>query len=102
MSAAGITSRPCAVVRIRAPVASIPSKVPVRLWLPVRAVMVWPSRAARASQAVQEYLVARGVEGGRISTVSYGRERPLEACATEICFARNRRAVTAVTVAPAV
>ena len=57
---------------------------------------------ARRAAAVQEYLVARGVEGGRISTVSYGRERPLEACATEICFARNRRAVTAVSVGPAV
>lgn len=51
---------------------------------------------ARRAAAVQEYLIARGVAAGRISTVSYGRERPLEACTTEACFARNRRAVTVV------
>lgn len=55
---------------------------------------------ARRAASVQEYLIAQGVAAGRISTVSYGRERPLEACSTEACFARNRRAVT--TVSPAV
>lgn len=51
---------------------------------------------ARRAAAVQEYLIARGVAPGRVSTVSYGRERPLQACDTEACFARNRRAVTVV------
>ena len=51
---------------------------------------------ARRAAAVQEYLIARGVAAGRITTVSYGRERPLEACDSEACFARNRRAVTVV------
>ncbi|MDO5622255.1 MAG: peptidoglycan-associated lipoprotein Pal [Paracoccus sp. (in: a-proteobacteria)] len=57
------------------------------------------SLGARRASAVQEYLVAQGVAEGRISTVSYGRERPVEVCTTEACFAQNRRAVT--TVAPA-
>lgn len=51
---------------------------------------------ARRAAAVQEYLIARGVAAGRVTTVSYGRERPLEACDSEACFARNRRAVTVV------
>ena len=51
---------------------------------------------ARRAATVQEYLIANGVAADRISTVSYGRERPLEACSTEACFARNRRAVTVV------
>lgn len=53
---------------------------------------------ARRAASVQEYMVARGIEPGRISTVSYGNERLLEACTDdEACFARNRRAVTVVT-----
>jgi len=51
---------------------------------------------ARRAAAVQEYLIARGVDGSRVTTVSFGRERPTEACSTEACFARNRRAVTVV------
>lgn len=51
---------------------------------------------ARRAASVQEYLIAQGIAAGRITTVSYGRERPLEACTTEDCFARNRRAVTVV------
>ena len=46
-----MTSRPAAVVRISAPLSSIPSNRPTRLSRPVRAVMVRPSRVARAVQA---------------------------------------------------
>ena len=52
---------------------------------------------ARRASAVQEYLVAQGVDSARIRTTSFGKERPLEVCSTEICFERNRRAVTVVT-----
>lgn len=52
---------------------------------------------ARRAAAVQEYLIAHGVEPGRVSTVSYGNERPLETCDSDECMARNRRAVTVVT-----
>lgn len=52
---------------------------------------------ARRAAAVQEYLIASGVEAGRLSTVSYGKERPLVTnCADESCFARNRRVVVQV------
>lgn len=51
---------------------------------------------ARRASAVQEYLMARGVAGPRVTTVSYGKERPLEVCSEEACYARNRRAVTVV------
>src|SRR5699024_7093393 len=52
---------------------------------------------ARRAAAVLEYLVANGIESGRLSTVSYGKERPLGACGPEEdCAARNRRVRTAV------
>lgn len=49
---------------------------------------------ARRASAVKEYLVSRGVAGNRLRTVSYGKERPLEVCSAEACYAQNRRAVT--------
>lgn len=49
---------------------------------------------ARRANAVREYLVARGVSGDRLGTVSYGKERPIEICSDETCYAQNRRAVT--------
>ncbi len=52
---------------------------------------------ARRVTSVREYLVAKGVEAGRIQTVSFGKERPAAICASEAsCLARNRRAVTVV------
>lgn len=49
---------------------------------------------ARRANAVREFLVSRGVAGDRLRTVSYGKERPLEICSAESCYAKNRRAVT--------
>ena len=49
---------------------------------------------ARRASAVQNYLISQGVEAGRLRTVSYGKERPVEACSSESCYQRNRRAVT--------
>lgn len=51
---------------------------------------------ARRAAAVQDYLIARGVQASSIQTVSYGKERPLEVCSTESCYAVNRRAVTTI------
>lgn len=53
---------------------------------------------ARRATAVQEFLIANGVAGNRLRTVSYGKERPLAVCSTEDCYAQNRRAVTAISV----
>ncbi len=52
---------------------------------------------ARRANSVQEYLISQGVGAGRLQTVSYGKERPLEICSDEACYAKNRRAVTVVT-----
>lgn len=49
---------------------------------------------ARRASAVQEFLVAQGIASNRLRTVSYGKERPLEICSEEACYAKNRRAVT--------
>lgn len=51
---------------------------------------------ARRANSVQEYLISQGVSAGRLQTVSYGKERPLEICSDEACYAKNRRAVTVV------
>lgn len=49
---------------------------------------------ARRANAVQEFLVSKGVQAGRIQTVSYGKERPISLCSAESCYAQNRRGVT--------
>ncbi|MCY4300488.1 MAG: peptidoglycan-associated lipoprotein Pal [Aestuariivita sp.] len=49
---------------------------------------------ARRANAVREYLISRGVVDTRLQTTSYGKERPIEICSNETCYAVNRRAVT--------
>jgi len=48
----------------------------------------------KRANAVREFLVSRGVAGNRLKVVSYGKERPIEICSDESCYAKNRRAVT--------
>lgn len=48
----------------------------------------------RRANAVREYLVSRGVPTGRLEVTSFGKERPIEICSNESCYAQNRRAVT--------
>ena len=48
----------------------------------------------RRANAVREYLVSRGVQTGRLEVTSFGKERPIEVCSEETCYAQNRRAVT--------
>ena len=50
----------------------------------------------RRANAAKNYLAARGVNPGRISTISYGKERPLALGSDEASWAQNRRAVTIV------
>jgi peptidoglycan-associated lipoprotein len=49
---------------------------------------------ARRAQAVRDYLASRGVQSGRMRTVSYGKERPVAVCNDISCWSQNRRAVT--------
>jgi peptidoglycan-associated lipoprotein len=55
---------------------------------------------ARRAAAVRDYLASRGVPASRLSTISYGKERPVEICSTEACYQVNRRAVTVVSFGP--
>lgn len=55
---------------------------------------------ARRASAVQQYLIARGVEPERLRTITYGKERPIEICSVESCYSRNRRAVSVLTAGP--
>lgn len=48
----------------------------------------------RRANAVKNYLVAQGVSPARITTVSYGKERPAVLGSSEQAWAQNRRAVT--------
>ncbi len=55
---------------------------------------------ARRANSVQEYLLTQGVPASRLRTVSYGKERPIEICSSEACYAQNRRAVTVISASP--
>lgn len=46
---------------------------------------------ARRAQAVKNYLTEKGISKKRITTVSYGEERPIAIGATRDAYAKNRR-----------
>ena len=48
----------------------------------------------RRANAAKQYLVAQGIPAARVSTISYGKERPDPVGSDEAAWARNRRAVT--------
>lgn len=48
----------------------------------------------RRANAAKNYLASLGVDTGRLSTISYGKERPAALGSDESSWARNRRAVT--------
>lgn len=50
----------------------------------------------RRANAAKNYLVGLGVDANRISTVSYGKERPVALGSNEAAWAENRRAVSVV------
>jgi peptidoglycan-associated lipoprotein len=50
----------------------------------------------RRAQAVKNVLVALGVPAARISTISYGKERPEVPHSDDQSYAQNRRGVTTV------
>jgi len=51
---------------------------------------------ARRANAVSEFLISQGIAASRLRTLTYGKERPLEVCSAEACYAKNRRAVTVI------
>jgi len=50
----------------------------------------------RRANAAKNYLVSLGIEPARLTTVSYGKERPIALGSNEQSWARNRRAVTII------
>jgi peptidoglycan-associated lipoprotein len=50
----------------------------------------------RRANSVANYLTALGVDKSRISTISYGKERPICTDSNEACYSQNRRGVTAI------
>ena len=50
----------------------------------------------KRAMTVRNYLVALGVEPGRVQTISYGKERPAVTGSDEASWAQNRRGVVVV------
>lgn len=50
----------------------------------------------RRANAARDVLVAGGVNASRVSTISYGKDRPAALGSDEASWAQNRRAVTVV------
>ena len=54
------------------------------------------SLANRRAEAVKTYLASLGVPLNRMTTISFGKERPVAICDDISCWSQNRRAVTVV------
>ncbi|MBN1154911.1 peptidoglycan-associated lipoprotein Pal [candidate division KSB1 bacterium] len=46
----------------------------------------------KRANIVRNYLINYGIDPARLSTISYGKERPLDSRSTEEAWAKNRRA----------
>jgi len=46
----------------------------------------------KRADAVMQYLVSLGIEANRLSTISFGKEKPLDPSHTEVAWSKNRRA----------
>lgn len=49
---------------------------------------------ARRANAAKAFLAAQGVDPARVSTISYGKERPIDPRSTESAWSKNRNATT--------
>ena len=50
----------------------------------------------RRASAARDFLVAKGVAAGRITTISYGKDRPTALGSNEQAWSQNRNAITSV------
>ncbi len=53
--------------------------------------------SARRAERVKNFLISQGIAASRVSTIAFGKERPVSLCDAESCWAKNRRAVTVIT-----
>jgi peptidoglycan-associated lipoprotein len=52
---------------------------------------------ARRAEFIKTYLVQHGVAAGRITTISYGKEKPIDSGSGEDAWAKNRNGHTSIT-----
>ena len=50
----------------------------------------------RRANSARDYLVAKGVAGSRITTISYGKDRPTATGSDEAAWQQNRNAISSV------
>jgi len=50
----------------------------------------------RRAEEVRRFLMSQGVAASRVTTISYGEDRPMALCQKEQCWSTNRRAVTII------
>ena len=48
----------------------------------------------RRANAAKDYLMTYGISGSRLTTISYGKERPVNSGSTPLAWSQNRRSVT--------
>jgi len=48
----------------------------------------------RRANAAKDYLMTYGISGSRLSTISYGKERPVNSGSSPLAWSQNRRSVT--------
>tara|TARA_Y100000741_G_scaffold31781_1_gene22535 strand:+ start:3781 stop:4272 length:492 start_codon:yes stop_codon:yes gene_type:complete len=48
----------------------------------------------RRANAAKDFLMAQGISSSRITTISFGKERPVNAASNKTAWAQNRRSVT--------
>ena len=48
----------------------------------------------RRASSVKDYLMSQGISSNRISTISYGKERPVQSGSNDTSRAQNRRSVS--------
>jgi peptidoglycan-associated lipoprotein len=52
--------------------------------------------AERRAKSVKDYLVSKGINPNRVTTISYGKERPVALGSNELAWSQNRRGVSVV------
>jgi len=50
----------------------------------------------RRANSAKDYLVSQGVDSARVTTISYGKERPIALGSDEASWSQNRNATTTV------
>ena len=52
--------------------------------------------AERRAKSVKDYLVSKGINASRLTSISYGKERPVALGSNELAWSQNRRGVSVV------